>query len=111
MTANAAFVKERHFSTRPVSPFRLDLTVWALRRRPGNAVDLWDGAAYQRVLVIEQRPVLVSVRQDGARLDITISGERLGPSVQPAVQAALDRLLGLSVSLDKFYTFAKRDSR
>ena len=25
----------------PVPPFRLDLTVWTLRRRPDNAVDRW----------------------------------------------------------------------
>src|ERR1017187_4663083 len=29
------------FSICPVMPFRLDLTVWALRRRSMNAVDLW----------------------------------------------------------------------
>lgn len=27
----------------PVPPFRLDLTVWALRRRPDNLFDRWDG--------------------------------------------------------------------
>ncbi len=104
-------MNERQFSIHPVLPFRLGLTVWALRRRPGNVVERWDGTEYQRVLMIEQRPVLVSVKQDGARLDITVSGEQLGPSVQPTVRAALDRLLGLSVRLDRFYAFAKRESR
>ena len=27
------------FELKPVSPFRLDLTVWTLRRRPDNLVD------------------------------------------------------------------------
>jgi len=27
------------FHLEPVPPFRLDLTVWTLRRRPSNAVD------------------------------------------------------------------------
>jgi hypothetical protein len=31
------------FLVEPVPPFRLDLTVWALRRRASNAVDRWDG--------------------------------------------------------------------
>src|ERR1035438_6908476 len=38
------------FSICPVMPFRLDLTVWALRRRSMNAVDLWDGETYRRGL-------------------------------------------------------------
>ena len=104
-------MNESQFSIQPVLPFRLDLTAWALGRRPGNAVDHWDGTTYQRVLMIEQGPVLVSVTQDGAKLDITVSGEQLGPSVQPTVRAALDQLLGLSVRLDRFYAFAERESR
>ena len=31
--------------------FRLELTVWALRRRPHNAVDRWDGMCYRRTLL------------------------------------------------------------
>lgn len=35
--------------------FRLDLTVWALRRRPypDNSVDTWDGRTYRRALEVE----------------------------------------------------------
>jgi hypothetical protein len=36
------------FSIDLVPPFRLDLSVWALRRRPGNTVDRWDGTSYRR---------------------------------------------------------------
>ncbi len=35
-----------------VPPFRLDLTVWALRRRARNAIDRWDNGLYQRVVVL-----------------------------------------------------------
>jgi hypothetical protein len=38
------------FLLEPVPPFRLDLTVWALRRRPHNTIDRWDGDAYRRAL-------------------------------------------------------------
>ncbi|MGE5789978.1 MAG: hypothetical protein ACM33C_03850 [Syntrophaceae bacterium] len=31
------------FTLKPVAPFRLDYAVRALRRRPGNAIDRWDG--------------------------------------------------------------------
>ena len=52
------------FCVRPVPPFRLDLTVWALRRRPRNLVDRWDGVTYRRVVVRESaRPMELAVRQ------------------------------------------------
>jgi DNA-3-methyladenine glycosylase II len=50
---------------RPVAPFRLDLTVWALRCRARNAIDLWDGTTYRRVVVIEGRPAEIAGRQTG----------------------------------------------
>lgn len=42
------------FSTDPAPPFRLDLTVWAIGRRPENAIDRWDGEShdYARVMRI-----------------------------------------------------------
>ena len=34
--------RDRQLQIDPRGPFRLDLTAWALRRRPHNAVDRWD---------------------------------------------------------------------
>ena len=51
------------FSVRPIPPFRLDLTVWALRRRSMNAVDAWNGTTHRRVLPIGDNPALVAVTQ------------------------------------------------
>ena len=51
------------FSLTPVPPFRLDLTAWALRRRPNNLIDRWDGETYRRVLVMNGYPAEVAVRQ------------------------------------------------
>jgi hypothetical protein len=36
---------------RPVPPFRLDLTVWALRRRARNAIDRWNCTTDRRVVM------------------------------------------------------------
>jgi hypothetical protein len=47
---------------RPVAPFSLDLTVWALRRRRRNAIDRWDGDTYRRVIVVGARPTELSIR-------------------------------------------------
>ena len=35
------------FTLTPTSPFRLDLTVWVLRRLPINQMDRWDGKTYR----------------------------------------------------------------
>jgi len=40
----------------PFPPFRLDLTVWALRRRTRNAIDRWDDTIYRRVIDVGGRP-------------------------------------------------------
>ena len=40
----------RAFVLRPIPPFRLDFTVWALRRRQRNLIDRWDGSTYRRVI-------------------------------------------------------------
>ena len=69
------------FVLSPRPPFRLDLTVWLLRRRPHNLVDRWDGRTYQRVLIVKDEPVLVTVFQtgspEGPRLQVTLRGETL----------------------------------
>ena len=53
------------FSFEPAPPFRLDLTVWALRRRPDNQVDDWDGEIYRRALALDGKVVEVAAAQTG----------------------------------------------
>ncbi len=99
-----------NFSIDPVAPFRLDLTVWAIRRRAENAIDRWDGESYERVLAVGNQPVLITVRQSGTasspRLEITVRAARLSGTVKNAATIALDRLLGLRVDLEPFYQLA-----
>ena len=54
----------------PLAPFRLDVTVWALRRRAINRIDRWDGTTCTRVLVVDQVPVSESLQSisQGVRL-------------------------------------------
>ena len=98
---------------RPRSPFRLDLTVWALRRRALNEVDGWDGSTYRRVLVLGDTPVEVAVIQDGGEetpalhVILDSAGKRI--DAQPEVRAALERMLSLEVNIDPFYTLAAGD--
>lgn len=100
------------FFLTPRPPFRLDLTVWTLRRRPDNAVDRWDGQDYRRVLPLSGGPVEVAVRQVGSpaapRLKISAQGRRLPAHTKAVVSTGLERLLGLKLDLAPFYRFAER---
>jgi len=100
---------------RPVPPFRLDLTVWALRRRIHNAIDRWDGSTYRRVIVIGGRSTEVEVRQAGStatpRLIVTAAPAPRTRSERQAVRSALDLLLGANVDLHDWYRIAEGDRR
>lgn len=100
---------------RPVPPFRLDLTVWALRRRPRNAIDRWDGSTYRRVMLVGRRPTEVAVRQEGSvttpRLIVTTNPALRAPLERQIVRSALTDLLGLRIDLRDWYRTAGRDPR
>lgn len=104
-------MKELDFVLHPVQPFRLDLTVWALRRRPNNAMDRWEAGTYRRTLVVGLAPAQVAVTQQSTRLTVTVTGARLPATAQADVTAALDRLLGLHVDLRKFYRLASQEAK
>ncbi len=103
------------FHLEPVPPFRLDLTVWTLRRRPDNAVDRWDGQSYRRILPLPAGPVEVVVTQVGPpealQLRVSVGGQPLHSPVKTAVASALARLLGLHIDLTEFYRLATRQGR
>lgn len=103
------------FSLHPEPPFRLDLTVWAIRRRPENLIDRWDGETYERVLAIGNRAVRMTVRQSGSvnapRLDVTASAVYLPTATESSVTTALERLLGIRIGLKSFYRLAAEHPR
>ena len=107
----------KHFTIRVRQPFRLDLTVWALRRRPHNTVDVWDGTTYLRTLVVDGGPVRVAVRQGEAdvsefvRLDVEVRRRGEDPSEASVVETRhlLERMLGLEIDLGGFYRLAATD--
>lgn len=103
------------FVLKPVPPFRLGLTVWALRRRARNIIDRWDGTAYNRVLSLGDTPVEIEVRQAGCgeqpRLAVTVRGKRIGVRIRDAVRHAITEMLGLNADLTGFYALAAQDRR
>ncbi|MEN6441597.1 MAG: DNA-3-methyladenine glycosylase 2 family protein [Syntrophobacter sp.] len=103
------------FSLEPVAPFRLDLTVWALRRRPENTIDRWDGSTYRRILIAQEHPVEVEIIQTGPSdkplLRIATTGARLSPDTKTLVISALTRMLGINADLTGFYRFAEHQPK
>lgn len=100
---------------RPVPPFRLDLTVWALRRRPRNAIDRWDGTTYRRVILVGRRPTELAVQQEGPatapRLIVATKPSLRTPLERQDVRSMLNDLLGLRIDLRDWYRTAGRDPR
>ncbi len=106
---------EIFFRLNPVAPFDLRFTAWALRRRPDNIIDRWDGQAYHRAMVYEGKPVEVEVVQKGTLdkpiLLVSATAETIGPGLKSTLARALDKLLGIHIDLSKFYEFAKGDPK
>ena len=103
------------FTLKVVPPFRLDLTVWALRRRPENKMDRWDGKTFCRGLVLNGKPVEIAVIQIGSmtmpRLQVTVTGVPSGHNLRAGVTETLNRMLGLQANLKGFYRHAANDAR
>jgi DNA-3-methyladenine glycosylase II len=101
------------FDLRALPPFRLDLTVWALRRRAENRIDAWDGRHYRRLLVIDGRPRALTVAQasglDSPNLEVRVDGPNLSEHEIPTLSLILTRVLGLNLDLADFYRLATAD--
>src|SRR6185503_11738710 len=99
----------------PIPPFRLDLTVWALRRRQRNLIDRWDGSTFRRVIVMAGRPTELAVRQAGSSVApsvvVTVTPPARTLLEKRRVRSIVERLLGLRIDLTDWYHMAAGDSR
>jgi DNA-3-methyladenine glycosylase II len=104
---------QESFLVHPHSPFRLDVTVWALRRRTHNRIDQWNGTVYTRVLLVDHVPVKVCVsqRQADNNPELLVNMWSHAPVEQGTarIKEALQRMLGLQVDVTGFYMLAKKD--
>ena len=107
----------RRFSTGVPVPFRLDLTVRMLRRRPHNAIDGWDGSTWRRSLATDHGAVALAVTQPrargGPRLAVAVESPGAPPGAGAVAEArrVVTRALGREVDLAPFYRLAGRDRR
>lgn len=106
-------LKTLRWKMSPLPPFRIDLTVWALRRRPSNLIDRWDGEVYERVLTCEGKPIEILVSQTGPMdrpvLDVEANGPELDGSAREQISVTLEKMLGMQVDLTPFQIFARKD--
>ncbi len=98
--------------------FRLDLTVWALRRTPNNDIDRWDGSQWTRRLHIGPEVVPIAVRQTGqataprlvVRFPHVGRGRVIADKQNPSqVAERLRWILGLDVDTAGFERLAAHD--
>jgi DNA-3-methyladenine glycosylase II len=94
-------------------PFRLDLTVWALRRRVNNAVDRWNDGQYSRIIVTDggdalRLQVTQEAAQPEAKLIVTAeSTTRISTRTRTEARLLVEQILGLAVDLQPFYKLAQ----
>lgn len=104
---------QRTFAMAALPPFRLDLTVWALRRRPDNAIDSWDGRTYRRAVETDRGTVELAIEQNGSslapRIGVTVTGARIDQETEEHARSVLTLLLGLERDLSPFYRLAESD--
>lgn len=101
------------FTLKPIAPFRLDCTVWALRRRPVNAIDRWDGTAWRRVHELAEGICEIRVTQTGPPenpvLGVLCSGTGLTGDTKTPIRNLLTRMLGLNSDLSGFYKLTRHN--
>ncbi len=105
---------QESFLVQPIAPFRLDLTVWTLRRRATNSIDQWNGTDYTRVLLVDDVPVKVCVSQQQAEpipeLLVNVWSPIPIECLSSRVGEILRRMLGFAIDLTGFYTVATSDT-
>jgi DNA-3-methyladenine glycosylase II len=102
------------FTLPVVSPFRLDYTVWALRRRKNNSIDQWDERQYSRILIINNDPVKISIDLENSSknpaLRIFLKGKHADSfQAKEDVRILVRRMLGLDLDLQPFYALLDTD--
>ena len=102
-------VYESTFILTPLLPFRLDLTVWTLRRRGKNHIDNWDGKTYTRIFAVNNSAVKCQVTQIENMLEATLKSLIPFGKAQAVVADTLKNMLGLEFSMEDFYKLSSSD--
>ncbi len=97
------------FVLHPLQPFRLDYTVWALRRRSKNIVDRWTNKHYVRLFFLENQLIKITVRQENEKDLVVSTNKKINKQTKIKITRLLEMIFGLNCQLKDFYHFAKQD--
>jgi DNA-3-methyladenine glycosylase II len=105
---------DENFMLSVVSPFRLDYTVWALRRRKSNGIDRWDGSQYSRIIVYKNNPVKIIVAQENPSKNPELSiflkvKQASSDQAMDDIRSLVQMMLGLDLDLQPFYALLDAD--
>jgi len=107
--------RDLRFRLKPVAPFRLDLTAWALKRRPHNRIDLFDDGVYRRTLNVGSICANVAIEQtrgcEDPEIEVVAKGHRSVRDLRREIESTIIRMLGLDRDLSDFYRVARADRR
>jgi DNA-3-methyladenine glycosylase II len=96
----------------PVPPFRLDLSVWALRRRQRNLIDTWDKQTYARVFIIDHQSIKVNLKQisnDNNPQILVSTHVPISAEIQNKLSQLLKSIFSLDLDMTEFYKFSNKD--
>lgn len=97
------------FLLHPVCPFRLDYTVWALRRRSKNIIDRWNDNRYTRLFFIENQLIKASLEQINKKEVLVSVNQKINKETTIQLTRLLEMMLGFNRNLQKFYDIARQD--
>lgn len=97
------------FILHPAQPFRLDYTVWALRRRSKNIIDQWNNKRYTRLFNIENELIKVTVEKKNKKEILVSTHKKISQKIKIELIQLLEMMLGLNKNLQSFYRIAQHD--
>lgn len=101
------------FTLAPAPPYSFDLTVHRFARFKDEIVDRIEPQRYQRLLIVDGRPVLAVVADVGTTakplLQVELQGERKADLARPEIATRLRHILCTDLALKPFYRLVKND--
>lgn len=101
------------FRILPVPPFRLDYTVWILRRRKNNLIDVQDKEVYTRIFQIDNKVVKTLITQKGSVdkpiLEVEVICKQNVYNLNVKIRGILKKMLNTQKDYSGFYQMAVND--
>jgi DNA-3-methyladenine glycosylase II len=90
------------------------LTTWALRRRSNNVMDRLVDQSWRRVLILNDKPVELVVKQitqNDSLLHVKLLGVQSEDNYEKEIVAILEKCLGIKEHLKEFYQLSQKDEK